>query len=172
MAKEIVLNGRNIYYDKHNRAIYYNKRSQTGYIVPSELTSRFQILSFRYAISLIVLIFCQLLFELNIWISILIAVLSCAYMEWHYRKLLSRMTQIKNFNPELATSSTKEAAKLDTGGTLLRFGLYAALSILLVVNVVIENYFETNIIIAVASIAVSLFSAYMAIRYLLTLTKR
>lgn len=171
MAKEIVLNGKNIYYDKHNRAIYYNKRKQTGYVIPSDATQRYQVLSYRYAIALVAFIFCELLFNLNHWMSLLIAALSFVYMEWHYRKLLARFTQIKSFNPSAARASTKEAKKIEKGGLILRICLYIALSILLVVNVIIENYIETNLLIALASFAVALLSGYMAIRYVIALTK-
>ncbi|MDH6366500.1 MULTISPECIES: hypothetical protein [unclassified Breznakia] len=172
MAKEIVLNGRNIYYDKHNRAIYYNKRTKTGYIIPNELTSRYQALSYRYTIGLIAFVFCQSLFNFNIWMSLLVAVGGYGYMEWNYRKFLSRTTQIKSFNPSNARPSVSEAKNIDTGGLILRVCLYIALSILLIINVFLGKYLETNILIAIASFVISALSGYMAVRYILALVKK
>ena len=87
MAKQkILLEGKNIYRDKHNRAIYYVKREDRGYRIRQEYESTFQMLSMRYLVGVLVFIFAYLLFELNIILSIALGLIATLFMQYRFKK--------------------------------------------------------------------------------------
>lgn len=174
MAKnqEVVLSGKNIYYDKHKRAIYFNKRKGIAYVIPKEFEGTFQTLSYRYVVGVIGFIFSQLIFQLNLLVSLIIGIACWAILEFRYQKALSSMTQIKNFKPEEAKSSSTKVAELSTSGIMLRGGLYLALAILLIVNLYTTKGLMDNIAIVIASCGLSLAALYMAIRMAISLKRK
>lgn len=170
--KKVVLSGRDIYYDKHNRAIYYNKRSKIAYVVPKNSESMFQNLRNRYVIGIIAFVFSEMLFKINIWISLAIAIGCIAFMEYKYRKSLSEMTQLRNFKPETSKSSMDSMREMDKGALVLRCVLYLALAVLLIVNLFVTEGLLENVVLVIGSIAVSLAAAYMAGKLIYVLLKK
>ncbi|MDF9825489.1 positive regulator of sigma E activity [Breznakia sp. PF5-3] len=170
--KEVVLTGKNIYFDKHKRAIYYNKRKNIAYVIPKESEGTFQTYTYRYMFAVIVVIFCELLFKINIWISLAIGVASAVLLEYRYQKTLSSMTQLRNFKPENAKSSVEKQIELSRGAILLRCLLYFALAILMIANLYATEGLLDNKMIVACSCIVSLGAGYMAIKMALILIKK
>lgn len=164
-TKEIVLNSRNVYYDKHKRAIYYNKRKGIGYVIPKESEGRFQTLSYRFIIGIIVIIFAEIFFFHNLLFSVPAGIAAYAFLEYQYQRFLSGLPQLKNFEPEKAKSTTEKQMELSTGSLLLRCGLYFALAILLILNLFTTKGLSNDIAIVVLSCIAAIGSLYMSLRF-------
>lgn len=171
-TQEFVLNGRNIFYDKHKRAIYFKKRSGIGYVIPKDYEKKFQIFTYRYMVGLIGFIFSYMIFDLNIPISLIIGIACWAILEYRFHNVLKNMTQLKNFVPEKTATSDERLKELDMGALFLRCILYFALSVLLIVNLYTGKGMLDDIAIVVASIIVSIGSAVMGIRMVMTMAKK
>ena len=169
--KEVVLNGSNIYYDKHNRAVYYNKRTKIGYVIPKEMEAKMQPLLYRYILGVVVFIFCEILFKINLWVSLGISAACIVFLEYRFQSLISSFPRLKKFEPENSKKAHEELAELGRGGLLLRTLLYFALSILLIVNLFISEDMLENTALVLASIVVAIAAAYMGIRLTLTYFK-
>lgn len=169
--KDVVLTGANIFYDKHNRAVYYNKRSQVGYVIPKELEGKMQPLMYRYIIGIIVFIFCEILFKLNIFLSIGLSIVSIVFLEYRFRTMISSFPRLKNFTPDTSKKASEELSQLSGGALVLRIMLYFALGILLIVNLFITEGMLENTALVIASIVVAIAAAYMGIRMAITYFK-
>ncbi|MFV0254997.1 MAG: hypothetical protein ACK5G7_02575 [Erysipelotrichaceae bacterium] len=171
--KTTMLSGRNIYYDKKNRAIYYNKRNKTGYVIPQSYEKTYQNLSNRYVIGILTFIFLNILFNFNTWISLAAGISVIIFLEFKYRSALSNMSQLRNFKPSEAKKSTEVFIKdMSTGSLVLRLVLYLLLAILIILNLFYSPYFLENMPIVIACIVVSLGATYLAIKMLISIIKK
>jgi len=164
--KDVVLSGANIYYDKHNRAVYYNKRTKVGYVIPKEVEQKMQPLLYRYILGIIVFIFCEILFKINIWISIGLSIACIILLEYRFRSLLASFPTFQNYDINKTKKSSEELAELKNGDLILRFFLYIALAILLIVNLFVTENMLENTALVIASVVVAIGAAYMAIRFI------
>lgn len=169
--KDVVLSGANIYYDKHNRAVYYNKRSKVGHVIPKEMEPKMQPLLYRYILGIVCFILCELLFKINIWVSLGLSAVIIAVLEYRFRTLVSSFPRLKNFEPEASKKAREELAELSNGGLILRMCLYFALGILLIANLFATEGILGNTALVIASIVVALAAAYMGVRIAITYFK-
>ncbi|MFV0379867.1 MAG: hypothetical protein ACK5KQ_03475 [Anaerorhabdus sp.] len=170
--KSFVLSGRNIYYDKHDRAIYYNKRNRIGYIIPKAFERTFQNFQNRYVIGLIVFIFINILFNINIYISLGVSAVAVAFLEYKYQNSLRNMTQIANFNFKNAKKSIEELQEMSKGAIILRAILYFLLSILIILNLYLSKELYSNIPVVIACFILSFAALYMGIKNMMVVFKR
>lgn len=167
------LRGKNIYVDKKKRTIYYNKRSQKGYVITPGSEKSFQVWSSRFILAVICAVFLELFFFNGNWVlSIAIGVGAFAFLEYKYRKLLNSFPMIQNFD----TSTAKPTEEADISNAesqlVLKAVLYLALGILLIVNIYVSKDVGDNITMVVVSYAASAFAFYMSIKFLLLILKK
>ena len=172
MAKQnILIEGRNIYYDKHNRPIYYVKRQKRGYRISSELERQYKVLSSRIIIALIMFIFLYLMFKVNIYISIILSILAYIFLEFRFRKLLNNCVIIENFEPH---KDSKSNLSTDTplNGLILRAVLYLLCGVLLIINAHISPDIVGDTALQVVSDVIGICSFYFAVRYIIVIYKK
>ena len=172
MKQNQILSGNNIYRDKHGFAIYYDKRHQIGYRIGKDREKEFKTYQQRFAIALVAFVFFYILFKLNIYLSIVLSVAVYALLEYRFRKLLSKFTRVQNFKPSDKVNQFDMMEEEKTSKILLRIALYAALSILIVVNAYTNDAISSNTIAVYASYAVSAVGIFFTIKYLLILFKK
>lgn len=136
------IGGFNVYRDDKGRPVYLNRLNHTGYVL-SDRTKQFRTLSSRFYIGGVAGIF-SFMFELPIWLCILIAVIACGVMEVKFRKFLSTLPQIPNFKPSETTSRIAAEAALDTNKIITKIVLFFLLAVLIVINA--QNHKFTGIV--------------------------
>lgn len=128
---EIVLAGRNIYIDEHDRYVYFNKRDNFGYIIKSEYAQEYQTLSKRAFFGLLAGIVLYAFLE-NIAIAAFVGILTYLVLVLRfYKKFLPKLPQVKGFVPEKHMKRIDVLASDDSGRLLLKAILFVALAILL-----------------------------------------
>ena len=159
--REIVLQGRNIYRDKHNRFVYYQKRTKTGFVVSADKLSKFQFLNARYVLGICVIALAYS-FHLGIVWSSALGIAIMLVMELMFRfQMLPSLTQIPNFDV------TGKPGQLENLANSLSRGRLYLLSVLYVVFAVLfvllgfENDYDQAYWILVAIVCLG--CAYFAI---------
>ncbi|MFV0381723.1 MAG: hypothetical protein ACK5KR_05840 [Breznakia sp.] len=161
--KELPFEGKMIYIDKKNRSIYYRKRSKMGYVIPYEKQSTFRTLSLRYMIGIVTIVFVHSVIIDNMFIAGAAGILATALLELRFQKLIQSCAQIPNFDLSKATPSIKvPAAKESKNILILRGILFVAFAVLMIVNLLISKELSENILMVIASIAISLAACYQA----------
>lgn len=132
--KEIVLAGRNIYLDSHNRSVYYRKSNKTGYIIKSEYAPEYSTLSKRYFLGILTMIVFYA-FIPSFLTAIGFGVAATAILSWRfYGKFLPKLPQVKNFVPEKRLKRIEALASEETGRLLTLALLYIVLAVLIVLR--------------------------------------
>lgn len=169
--QNILLEGRNIFTDRQGRPVYYVKSKKRGYRISKNLENSFKTYYSRYILTILVFIFLYIIFKLNIYISIALSLAAFAFMEYKFRKLLNNCTIIENYEPH---KEDKRALSLSTplSGLILRFILYLACGLLLLVNAYISSDIQGQPILLGFSWAVSCVMIYFSIRYLLIIIQK
>lgn len=164
--------GRNIYIDKHDRTIYYNKRKRQGFVIKPGTETQFKAFYNRYILGFIAIVFLEILFLHNLIFSIPLGVAAIIYMEFKWHKLIDSYTMIQDFEPNEHRSSFDYIIGLDTNALILRIVLYIALSVCLVLNIYTNPEIENNMILVIASYIVAALGLYMAARFIYALSKK
>lgn len=173
MAKQrILLEGRNIYRDKHNRAIYYVKRQQRGYRIRQEDENTFQSLSLRYLAGILVFIFAHILFELNTVFSIVIGAAVTIFMEYRFRKFLSNCTILEHYVPNEKESKSMISVETSFKSLYLRAVLYILCAILLVINAYSLYADKDQIQLLALSLVVAVVVLFFGLKYVEIIFKK
>lgn len=163
--KSTVLEGKNIYYDKHGRALYYRKREKRAYRIPFEKASTFKTLEPRFLYGILMFIFAYFLFKFNFYICLGLSVISVIFMEYRFRKFLANCTIIENYNPQNG-DSTAFAVKASYRDLAIRSILYLLLGILLIINAYTADNLVGKVEIQVLSDIVGVFLMFIGLRYI------
>jgi hypothetical protein len=156
--------GRNIYVDRKNRHILYDKRTETGYIIREKDQGKFSLFHNRISISLAAGLLVGILLEdwkfplaLGLGLFLLLEVL-------YRRRWLPSLPRIEHYKPDqpfrLQTALVQEGQK---GRCLLLFFLYLAMGILFVIN---EYSMQASLPLLIAAWALLAGCLYMAVQYL------
>lgn len=155
---ETVLQGRNIYRDKHNRYVYYRKSNHTGYVVTPDKYQSFQMMGMRYilGITTTALIYS---FHVDIWIAAIIGIILISILEFQFRfRMLPNLTQIPNFDTsDKAGVIENLATKADKPKLIILGILYLTFAILFVLLGIEQNYRELPIWICIGIICIGAF---------------
>lgn len=166
------ITGRNIYIDKHERTIYYNKMKRQGFVIKPGTETQFRAFYHRYILGFIAIVFLEILFLHNLMISIPFGVAAIIYMEFKWRKLINSYTMIQDFEPNEHRNSFEYIIGLDTNALILRIVLYIALSVCLVLNIYTNPEIEKSMLLVIASYIVAALGLYMAARFIYALSKK
>ncbi len=172
---KIPLSGKNIYVDKKNRNVYYNKRTKQGFIINEQLESSFKTFSNRYIIGFVTFALVQfLVLENNVSpiIAIVAGLAAFALCEYKYRKVLNTCPMIQNFDFEKATKSIKDLKNVNKNVIILRSVLYLLLSVLLIANIFVSEAIKESAFTSGISLLISLIAAYVGISYLISVFKQ
>lgn len=174
MAKkrgEPTISGRNIYKDKHNRYVLYNKKSQIGYVIPQDKFNQYQAYSNRYMMGVVAAILI-VTFELSIFIGIGVGVALTGILEMRYRtSFLPNLTQLSNFNIGESRSKIQIAAEQTTGRLSLLAILYVVFGGLLVTQAYVGKMEEYMIYICWGIAAITVYMSINNIRVILYKSK-
>jgi len=129
----------NIYLDKHNRYIYFDKKNKTGIIIPEIDLRRWQIYKMRYLIPILVGYLVYNIFSFPIWIAVISAIVLLIFLEFSYRKMIKDYVIINNYQPEEEFNRQAEIAKEERWKVILRAILYLTLAVLLIVFIFVEE---------------------------------
>ncbi len=172
MAKQnILIEGRNIYFDRHNRPVYYVKSQKRGYRISSDMEKQFKTLNSRLVIAVIMFIFLYLIFNINIYISAAASLAGLGFLEYRFRKLLSNCTIIENFEPK-KDSKTNLSTDTSVGGLVLRMVLYLVCGVLLIANAYTSPELIGNVTLQAVSDIVGIAAIYFGLRYAIVLHKK
>ena len=174
MAKQkILLEGKNIYRDKHNRAIYYVKREDRGYRIRQEYESTFQMLSMRYLVGVLVFIFAYLLFELNIVLSVALGLAATLFMQFKFKKFLGNCTIIEHYVPDAKENKSAISVETSYSSLIIRAILYVSCSILLVINAYnLYGARDDQTLLFVLSIVVAVVVLFFGLKYIEVIIKK
>lgn len=135
---KLKLGGIHIYEDNHGRAVYYDVFTKCGYV----LDDREQ--AYRpYAMRFVIGIFAAILtymFELPIWLCILLGVVAYGVMEVKFRKFLTTVPTMIDFKPTKRVGLVESAADDTKNRILLKLLLYFALAVLIILNAYQQKY--------------------------------
>lgn len=136
---ENTLRDKNIYIDKKNRLIYYRPKTKQGFVIAPGTEQSFYNFSQRFIYAVLAAIFFYLVVN-NYLISAAIGIITFAFLQYKFTKIINTYPMIQNFDLSNCRS-TIEAVKPETKGKIiLKFVLYMAVSVLLVLNL----YYGTN----------------------------
>lgn len=132
------IGGFSVYRDDKNRPIYYNRFNHNGYVL-SDNSKSFKTFNSRFMLGFIAIIF-GYIFNLPLWMSIILGIVVYLVMEFKFRKFLNTLPVIPNFQPKKRTSVVDSEAGLSTKKIITKIVLYFAISVLLIVNAYSSKY--------------------------------
>lgn len=167
-----LLTGRDIYVDKKDRLIYYNKNKKQGFVIAPGQESTFKTCRSRYLLGLCAFALVQIALIDNFLISGLIGVAVAGILEFRYRKFLNKSPMIQNYDLSKAVCTTDLPPELSFEAIVLRVFLFVLLSILLIVNLYTSPKLADNMTTVVITYLVSVGSIYFAIKHIVTYQKQ
>ena len=171
-TKKNVITGRNIYKDDLDRTIFYSSMRKQGFVIRPGTENAFRAFSNRFLVAFIAIVFLDIFLFHNLLFSVPIGIVAFGYMEYRWRKLLEGYTMIQNFDVSKSKKSFEVIVAMSTPDLLLRFVLYIALSICLVLNIYVTPEIEASITLTIATYVISAFTLYMGIRYVYAITQK
>lgn len=169
--QNILLDGINIYHDKQGRPVYYNRSQKRGYRISKNQETSFKTYYSRFILTVLVFIFMYILFRLNIWISIAISLVAYIFLEYKFRKLLSNCVIIENYEPHKEIK-TAMSTKTPMSGLVLRFILYMASGVLLIVNAYVSEGVKNDNVVLSLSWIVGIAAIFFSLKYLEVIFKK
>lgn len=162
--KDIVLAGRNIYIDDHDRYVYYSKSTNTGHIIKQIDAKEYLTYSKRFFFGLLAGIVIYAFLE-NLMIAAVIGIATYAVLEYRFRsKFLPRLPEVKNFVPERHLKRIEVIASDEVKRLLLKAFLFIALAVLLPLRAMEMNAEGLNLylfyIIAVGAVIYAIIHLY------------
>ena len=133
--------GMNIYYDDKNRSIYYDRFTKQGYLIQDKNSREYYMYQNRYMFVAIAVILASG-FISDFWICLSAGICALVVFEYMFRmKFLKSLSVVGGFVPNRKSGLVQAATTPEEKNKLLlKAGLYLALSILLVVNAMTNNY--------------------------------
>jgi len=159
-----------IYLDKHNRYVHFNKRKNTGTVIPETDLRKWQLYKSRYLIPILAGYLGNQILYLSIPIAIAFGIVLLVIMEISYRRLVASYIVIDDFQPEDLLDYKKELAEQDRWKVIFRTVLFFVLGILLIVSIFTSGNELVSLETAVF-VAVTLFCFYNSIVGLTVLLK-
>lgn len=136
--------GFNLYQDEKNRTIYKHPLIKQAVYIPTYDYKMFDLYRKRYilTVSVFVVLFTLLneWFGIPFWVSILIALLVWAFMEWKFYSFLKNEQPVKKFQPEKYKGYYDNFEAQGLGKVILKTVLYLLIGILIVFNSYYEGY--------------------------------
>ncbi|MCL2321635.1 MAG: hypothetical protein FWC47_05945 [Oscillospiraceae bacterium] len=161
--------GWNIYVDERGRTVYFDILTKIGYVIDENNQRLFYFFHNRYIIIIFgIILFGDYLLDLKYTIAIgfiLIIALELIFRFWY----LNKLKMLDNFTPRKKASVLNGLIEDNNPKkTLVMAVLYAAFSVLVVVNAVTQHM---GIPLIVLSSLLSLFTAYYSIIHVIALIK-
>lgn len=128
----------NVYEDNKGRSIYYNRLNHSGYVL-TDNEKAYSTYSMRFMLGLIVAVFAYM-FNLPIWMDVLIGIAAYLIMEYRFRVFLKRLPQIPNYVPAKRQSKISAETDQDMKKIVLKMILFLVFAVLIVINAQMENY--------------------------------
>lgn len=150
------LAGIHIYKDDHNRYVYYDVFSHSGYVINNVQSYRGYANRFMLALVAGVLLYT---FDLGTWkpfIAIGAALLIYIIMEIKFRSFLKRQTLILNFQPKERPPRVLTAASEEKKKLILKIILFLAFSILIIVLPFVSTTQQYDIYMKVACVLIGI----------------
>ena len=159
--KNIYLAGTNIYLNKSGNTVYYNIFDKRGYIVGHKVEQKFRLFYYRYFIVIALLVLLGDYFK-TFENTLLIGIVAIFIIEIYFRKVfLKKLKYINDFKKERKVSKVDIIIKSqEKEKIIMRICAYIALSILIIINAIQQNY---NLIFMILSIIIALYALYSAI---------
>lgn len=157
------LKSQSIYLDKKGRTVYYQQKTQTGYVIPEDQLKNFSLLRNRYLIAISLALLSYYFFSLTWYYSLFLGIAIAGGLEYHYRKnLLGKFIKIEKFKPE-AEFDKKKDPYIGVSSTKINLTVvfYLVLAVLMLASILIFPGNTTN---TVFMVIFSLCAFYMAYR--------
>lgn len=167
-----LLTGRDIYVDKKERLIYYNKNNKQGFVIAPGQENTFRTCRSRYLLGLCAFALVQIALVNNFLISGAIGIAVAGILEFRYRKFLNKSPMIQNYDLSKAICTTELPPELSFEAIVLRVVLFILLSILLIVNLYTSPELSDNTSTVVITYFASVGAIYFAIKHVLTYQKQ
>lgn len=137
-SKTVSASGMNVYYDQRDQPVYYDRFTKKAYLL-KDVEKTYQLYSMRFFLSFsaMVLIYA---FSIPLWGCVLLGVAIYAFMEFKFRRFLSRLTQYRNFIPEQKVSRFDAESQAGFKKVLIKLILFLLLGVLLILNAYQEQY--------------------------------
>lgn len=155
------LAGKNIYLDMYGDNVYYNFVDKKGYLISKEIEPKFRIFYNRYAMLLILLVLLGDYFK-TLTNTLLIGIGAAILLELYFRFVyLKKLKVVRNFKREKKLSKVEALVRSkETQKMMMRAGAYTALSILVVLNAIEQNF---NMVFIALSLVIAGYSLYFSI---------
>lgn len=160
--KKTELEGINIYLDKKGQKVYLDPFTKTGYVITKNKEDTFKKLNNIPLYTILVGVFCYVLFEFPWWISLIAMIVCGSLLTYRFYKFLNTCTTYPSFKPaqrNLPTSYSSPDSII-----YIKIVLFALLGILLVISVTV--FPAANKTVFFGSIAVAIICIAIAIKYI------
>jgi hypothetical protein len=168
-----ILSGPNMYEDKHGNLIYYQKKSNTAYRISPDKISQFKRLQMRWLLTAIAFILFYIVFNLNLWLSLGLAIVLGIGMEWQFRRFLKQLPKSAGFVKTEKIRPIDQMIDTPVSGLALRMGLYWILAALLIADSFVSTVVSQNTALQAACWILASLAIWMGWKYFsLILNKR
>ncbi len=166
--KQKELEGVNIYRDRKGQKVYLSPFNKKGYVITPNKEKTFQTLNNIPLYTVLVGVFCYVLFEFPWWISLIAMLATFALLEYRFYKFLNNCTVYANFKPEKKHQPTSYSSPDSI--IYLKIALFTLLAILLIISVTIFEAGSKTIFFG--SIAIAIVCFFIAIKYVTIIVAR
>ena len=167
-VKQKELEGINIYRDRKNQKVYLDPFTKKGYVITPNKEKSFQTLNNVPLYTVLVGVFCYVLFEFPWWISLIAMVATFALLEYRFYKFLNNCTVYANFKPEKKNQPTSYSSPDSI--IYMKIVLFLLLGILLIVSVTVFKASSNYVFFG--SIAIAIVCLFVSIKYLTMIIAR
>ena len=159
--KNIDLAGMNIYLNASGNTVYYNIFDKKGYIVGNKVEQKFRLFYYRYFMIITLLVLLGDYFK-SFENTLLVGGIMSILVEIYFRKIfLKQLKPIDNFKRDRKVNKLEMIVKnKDKEKTIMKACAYVALSILIVINAIQQNY---NLALITLSGMICIYGVYSAI---------
>lgn len=156
------LEGINIYIDKKGQKVYLDSFTKKGYVITPAKEKTFQTINNIPLYTVLVGVFCYVLFEFPWWVTLIAMLASAALLTYRFYKFLGNCTTYANFKPDKKNLPTSYSSPDSI--IYMKIVLFSLLAILLIISV--TAFSTTSKTIFFGSIAVAIVCIAIAIKYL------
>lgn len=160
-TKQKELEGINIYHDKKGQKVYLDPFTKKGYVITKQKEKSFQTINNVALYTILVGVFCYVLFEFPWWVSLIAMIASAVLLEYRFYKFLNNCTVYANFKPDKKNQPTSYSSPDSI--IYLKIALFTLLAILLILSVTL--YPTTQKYVFFGSIAIAIVCFFIAIKY-------
>ena len=166
--KQKELEGINIYRDRKNQKVYLDPFTKKGYVITPNKEKTFQTLNNVPLYTILVGVFCYVLFEFPWWVALIAMLATAALLEYRFYKFLNNCTVYANFKPEKKNQPTPYSSPDSI--IYIKIALFLLLAILLILSVTL--YETSQKYVFFGSIAIAIVCIFIAIKYLTIIIAR